>query len=120
MRKLKAIIVNFIKIVKLEILKRDNSDIIFLINSKKIKKPQLNEETIVRIDKETCELFNRKSMKVIELTKPSKEIIDKCDGSKTVEKICKEIYNGVLLNKFIEDSTIFLDKLNKEGFITWK
>ena len=47
-------------------------------------------------------------------------IIDKCDGSKTVEKICKEIYNGVLLNKFIEDSTIFLDKLNKEGFITWK
>ncbi|MFZ2975068.1 MAG: hypothetical protein WA055_00380 [Candidatus Moraniibacteriota bacterium] len=114
------IIANFIKTIKLEISKRENPDIIFLVADRKTKKPKLDEEIIVRMDKEICELFNRKNMKLIELTKNSKRIIDKCDGVMTTEEICKEIYKGFLLNKFTEDSVIFLDKLSKEKFITWK
>lgn len=111
----------FIKTVKLEVSKKNNTDLTAIFEKTKNKKPILvSEIKILDRDKE-IEVFNKTDMRLLKLTKNSKDILNMCNGISTVEQISQKIYQKkILKRKFLEDLILFLDKLEKEKFIVWK
>ena len=115
------IVQKFIQTIRLEIAKKSDPNLVNLLERARTKKPILTDEIKIIEKNGGIEAFNKSNMRLLRLPKQSKDILNMCDGSNTVEEISRKIYKKkILQRKFLEDAILFLDKLRKEGFIIWK
>ena len=111
----------FIQTVQLEMSKEDHLSLVKLLEKAKVKKPMLISEIKIKDKNGEIEVFNKSNMKLLRLTKKCKDILNMCNGLNAVEEISQKIYQKkILKRKFLEDLVLFLNELEKEGFITWK
>lgn len=115
------IIQKFIQTVRLEIAKKNDPSLVSLLDKEKMKKPMLISEIKIVQKEGGIEVFNQSNMKFISLDKQCNDILNMCNGANTIEEISQKIYEKkILKRKFLEDTIIFLNKLEKDGFILWK
>ena len=91
------IVQKFIQTIRLEIAKKSDPNLVNLLERARTKKPILTDEIKIIEKNGGIEAFNKSNMRLLRLPKQSKDILNMCDGSNTVEEISRKIYKKKIL-----------------------